>query len=282
MLKQIRRYESGGKLHLLIREYLKLGSYYMDRGDPDRAFLYLNRCAAMVDFERRDSGLLDRASTQDCKNRLATLEQGPLFVRKIQGEVDEKARMLEPRLVRIWGLFSLCRLACIGNRFSRLKDCKPIGTIGTVARYFYPPRQKRMKRREFKKLDSLIEWVEQWQKDFYFFGPLYVPGPYGPLQLFDLVGMDGIRSLYWFLEREYCNYDNELPEEKMYTEPHIIPVTLLPDYYLRICDTSIWNVSLMKEELERIRSDFEFLRSNPVPTQIQARLNQYVVMDILA
>ena len=94
--------------------------------------------------------------------------------------------------------------------------------------------------------------------------------------------MDGIRSLYWFLEREYCNFDNELPEEEMYTEPGIIPVTLLPDYYLRNGQENLRAVPLLAEELERIRADFDFLRSDPVPSQIQSRLNQYVVMDILS
>lgn len=282
MLGRIRRYESAGKLHLLIREYLKLGSLYMDQDKPDLAFLYLNRCATIVDFERYDTSLLDRTSIQNCKARLQELENSPLFVRTIQAEIDEKAEQMEPRLVRLWGLFSLCRLARVGTRLSHIRDCKPIGSIGTVARYFYPPREKRMKRREFKKLDRIIAWLEEWQKDFYYFGPLYVRGPYGPLQLFDLIGMDGIRNLYWFLEREYRNYDNELSEEEMYTESGIIPVTLLPDYYLRNCDGSIWDVPLMNEELERIRSDFDFLQSGPVPSQIQSRLNQYVVMDILS
>ena len=281
-MSRIRRYESSGKLHLLVREYLRAGSVYMDLGKPDLAFLYLNRCAAIVDFERYETSLLDRKSQQECKDRLQALENEPLFVREIQSEIDQRADSLDTRLVRIWGLFSLCRLARVGSRLSRIRDCKPIGTIGKVAKFLYPPRQKRMKRREFRQLDNLIAWLEQWQQDFYYFDPLYVRGPCGPLQLFDLVGMDGIRSLYWFLEREYCNFDNELPEEEMYTEPGIIPVTLLPDYYLRNGQENLRAVPLLAEELERIRADYDFLRSDPVPSQIQSRLNQYVVMDILS
>ena len=282
MLRNVRHYESSGRLHQLVREYLRLGTLCMERNEPNLAYLYLNRCAVITDYERQNSGLLDKHSIEECKSRIQKLEEGPLFTTDILREVREKAHKLEPRLVRIWAILSFCRMSRLGARFAKIRECKPFGKAGKVAQLLYPPREKRLKRREFKQLDTLIAWVEEWGKDYFFYGANYITGPYGPVQILDLIGMNGIRSLYWFLEYEYRNFDNELKENDAFTEPDFIPVTLLPDYYLRRCGEDLSKVPLLQEELDRIRSDYDFLALWPTEKQIEARMDQYVVLDILS
>lgn len=62
----------------------------------------------------------------------------------------------------------------------------------------------------------------------------------------------------------------------------MVGCTLLPDYYVRTLGGKPEDIPQIKTELQRIRSDYEFVQSGPSWEQVEKRIAEYKQLDILA
>ncbi|MDE6912251.1 MAG: hypothetical protein K2P35_00940, partial [Lachnospiraceae bacterium] len=65
-------------------------------------------------------------------------------------------------------------------------------------------------------------------------------------------------------------------------ETGLIPCALLPDYYLRTCKEDLSEIIRVKQEVERIQADYEFVSSEITWEDIAQRIAEYKELDILA
>ena len=121
-------------------------------------------------------------------------------------------------------------------------------------------------------------------KKIYYTGQIEVPGK-APFQLFDLNGMFGVeQELNGFLDSHLrllaalSQGAEELPQ----AESSIVACALLPDYYVRTGARDLNEVPQIKAELERIWSDYEFVRSGVTWEGVEKRIADYKQLDILA
>ena len=120
-------------------------------------------------------------------------------------------------------------------------------------------------------------------KPVYYSGEIEVPGRV-PFQLFDLNGLFGV-------EQELNGYtDNHLRllaalsqgvEELPRAESSIVGCALLPDYYVRSGAERLEDVPQIKAELQRIWSDYDFVRSHLTLEEAGKRIADYKRLDIL-
>ncbi len=255
-----------------------LGTRYMEAGDAARAILYLCRCDALADTYPGVQDALGEETARDCAARLTQLGEAPVLTSEIIAQVAERAEVLNDLQVRQWGLMTMARLARVGRRLSVLQGCQALGRLGQTVkllqRSFYAPLSQ-----------EEIGFLQETCSQLYHLvdSPLLldpenrIPAPAGPLEAADLNGGMICTQLNLYLD----NHLHVLGGQKLRAEPGLIPCALLSDYYLRVVNGPLERMAPIRAELRRIQDDQKFLRKNPSRDALEARVQGYLMMDIL-
>ncbi|HBA46940.1 MAG TPA: hypothetical protein DCZ91_03900 [Lachnospiraceae bacterium] len=269
----------------LAKACYQLGAEAMDKGNPNRALLWLGRADTIYSadnavFEQVTEKLMD-----DCSDRLGHLEGEHILYNDVPAKVGEMAEALGDVKVRVWGLLSLARLVKLGEKLSALPGCEMFGKLGWAVDTVLKSLQEPLEEYEFEEMQELCSALYEFgdSPDFWGLGSeIIVPGG-APFQVFDLNGMKGVHlELEAYLDGHLemvCAREQgeELPEPAT----GIIIGALLPDYYVRAGAGRLEEVPQIKEELERIWSDYEFVCSDITWELTAQRIEAYRELDVL-
>ena len=114
----------------LAKAYYSLGTAAMDRGDLNRAQLWLHRADTVYSAQDEVYDKVGEKLTDDCSQRIGRLESEHILYNDAPAQVEEKAAGLGDVRVRIWGLLSLARLVKLGERLAVLPGCEALGRLG--------------------------------------------------------------------------------------------------------------------------------------------------------
>ena len=268
----------------LAKAYYELGVGAMDKGDLNRAQLWLHRADTIYSA---DDGVYDKVGeklTDDCSDRIGILEEKEeLLYNAVPAQIEEKADGLEDPQVRVWGLLSAARLVKLGERLAKLPGCEVLGQLAWAVDMMFKSFQTPPAQEEYQRLMDVCNALYELNgKAAYYTGEVEVPGG-APLQLFDLNGMMGT-------EQELNGYiDGHLrliaalsqgAEELPIAESGAVGCALLPDYYVRTGSAKPEEAPRFKAELDRIWSDYDFVRSGLTWEAVGERLSKYKELDI--
>ena len=268
------------------RTYYELGVAAMDAGSLNKAQLWLHRADTIYSA---DGNIYDRVGEKlmdDCSDRIGRLEEEDgLFYNAIPAEIETKAEELNDPQVRVWGVLSIARLVRLGERLGRLPGCEVLGQLDWAVDLMLRSLQTMPSQEAYQRLMDMCDALYELNgKKIYYTGEIEVPGK-APFQLFDLNGLFGV-------EQELNGYtDNHLRllaalsqcmEEQPQAESSIVACALLPDYYVRSGADRLEDVPQIKAELQRIWSDYEFVRSGVTWEGVEKRIADYKQLDILA
>ena len=268
------------------RTYYELGVAAMDAGSLNKAQLWLHRADTIYSA---DDNIYDRVGEKlmdDCSDRIGRLEEEDgLFYNAIPAEIEARAQELSDPQIRVWGLLSIARLVRLGERLGRLPGCEVLGQLDWAVDLMLRSLQTMPSQEAYQRLMDMCDALYELNgKKIYYTGEIEVPGK-APFQLFDLNGLFGV-------EQELNGYtDNHLRllaalsqgmEEQPQAESSIVACALLPDYYVRSGADRLEDVPQIKAELQRIWSDYEFVRSGVTWEGVEKRIADYKQLDILA
>ncbi len=273
----------------LARAYYDLGVAAMDRGELDRAVLWLHRAdtvySARGDVYERVSGkrLFHQGIADDCSRRIGELEEAPLLCNDAPAQAEERAGELNDPQLRVWGMLSLARLVRLGERLSRLPGCQVLGELGWAVDAMCASFQEPMTQEAFQRLMGVCNGLYELGDSEAFFagGEIEVPGG-APFQVFDLNGMAALLELDGCLDSHLrllsaLSQNQEPPA----AETGVITCALLPDYYVRTGAGRPEEVPQLQAELARIWSDCDFVRAGITWDQVARRVEMYKTLDIL-
>ena len=268
------------------RTYYELGVAAMDAGSLNKAQLWLHRADTIYSA---DGNIYDRVGEKlmdDCSDRIGWLEEEDgLFYNAIPAEIEARAEELNDPQVRVWGLLSIARLVRLGERLATLPGCGVLGQLEWAVDLMFHSLQTLPSQEAYQRLMDMCNALYELNgKPVYYSGEIEVPGGI-PFQLFDLNGLFGV-------EQELNGYtDNHLrllaalsqgAEELPEAESGIVGCALLPDYYVRASVNRLEDVPQIKAELQRIWSDYDFVRSGFTWEDAGRRIADYKQLDILA
>ncbi len=262
----------------LARACYDLGVEAMDRGEREMAYLRLSQASTI--FSARDEiyEAMDEALVDDCSERIGQLEDAPLLLNEVLAEIEEKAEELGEDGCWIWSLFALARLSRLGARLAELPGCEALGRLGEATGIALHSFRGELPEEEFQRMDVIYERITEMDNVEEYFGMNgEIPGPEGPFRPFDLEGTGTLTELSLYLEA--CNSRLDLTREP---ETGLIPCGLLTGYYCRTVGEGFRDAPQVQAELERIWSDYEFLKAGPSWDGIAARLEAYRELDLLA
>ena len=268
----------------LAKAYYELGVEAMDKGDLNRAQLWLHRADTIYSADDDVYDKVGEKLTDDCSDRIGILEEKEeLLYNAVPAQIEEKADGLEDPQVRVWGLLSAARLVKLGERLAKLPGCEVLGQLAWAVDMMFKSFQTPPAQEEYQRLMDVCNALYELNgKAAYYTGEVEVPGG-APLQLFDLNGMMGT-------EQELNGYiDGHLrliaalsqgAEELPIAESGAVGCALLPDYYVRTGSAKPEDAPRFKAELDRIWSDYDFVRSGLTWEAVGERLSKYKELDI--
>ena len=269
----------------LAQAYYDMGVSAMDGGDAARAMLWLSRAdtvysAADELYSEADKKRLFRPRmTEDCSDRIGTLEEAPLLVNEIIREIEEKVEEMSDAPVRVWSLLTLARLEGVCKKLSALPGCEVLAGLGCFLDLTVKSFQEAITREEFEELKDACSTLYEFSDSPSFFAGGEVPcaGP-APIQVFDLNGMTTLLNLEGFLDGQLRHLTGDGPDD----DGSLIPCALLPDYWLRVTEGEIRELPQVKAELERIWADCAFVSSGPSWGAVAERIAAYRALGILS
>ena len=268
------------------RTYYELGVTAMDAGDLYKAQLWLHRADTIYSADDNVYDEVGEKIMDDCSDRIGRLEdEDGLFYNAVPAEIEARAAMLSDPQVRVWGLLSIARLVRLGERLAKLPGCEVLGQLDWAVDMMLHSLQTPPSQEAYQRLMDMCNALYELNgKPVYYSGEIEIPGK-APFQLFDLNGLFGV-------EQELNGYtDNHLRllaalsqgmEEQPQAESSIVACALLPDYYVRISVDRLEDVPQIKAELQRIWSDYDFVRSGFTWDEARKRIADYKQLDILA
>ncbi len=270
----------------LAKTCYQMGVGAMERGELNRAQLWLHRADTIYSAQDSVYKKVGDQLIDDCSDRIGALEEESLLYNDVPSQIEEKAREMQDTQVRIWGLLSLARLVKLGGRLADLPGCEALGRLGWAVDAVLNTLLNSPTETEFNGLRDLCSALYELGDSPSFWGlgsEIPVSGG-APFQVFDLNGMMGVHLeidayLDGHLERLLALGQGE---ESPDPETGIIACTLLPDYYVRTGADKPEEVPQIRAELERIRSDYEFVCSDVTWEQIIRRVEEYKTLDLLA
>lgn len=270
----------------LAKAYYQLGTEAMEAGKLNQAQLWLNRADTIYSADDAIYKKVGEKMMDDCSDRIGQLEEEPLFYNEVPARVSELVESLEEVQVRAWGLLSLARLVKLGERLAELPGCEVFGRLGWIVDAVLGSLQERPVEDIINGMSDLCGMFYELGDSAEFWGmgsEIAVPGG-APFQVFDLNGLMGVHlEIDAYLDGNVkMIYALSQGEETPVPETGIIVGALLPDYYVRTGADRLEDVPQIKAELERIWSDYEFVRTDMTWEKVRERVEAYKKLDILA
>ena len=221
----------------------------------------------------------------DCDEEIGALEEEELLYNELLDEVTEKAGELSGRQSYVWGILTLARFQVLLEKLSSCSGCGILGEIGQILNLLGEGIGRELQPEEVGCLQDFVLRLYDFGDSESFVNPdNQAPVDGGqPLQVFDLNGNSAFTSIHIFLDN--CTYLFEsgfdTAEDAEPAELDFIPCTLMEDYYLRTVEGDIRRLPKLQEEIERVRSDFEFVKGDPGAKEIQDRIRTWRAVDLL-
>lgn len=269
----------------LSKAYYELGVAAMDRGELNKAHLWLHRADTIYSAKDEIYDKVGDRIVDDCSSRIGRLEdEDTLLYNAVPAEIEAKAETLSDPQIRMWGLLSIARLVSLGKRLSAFPGCEVLGELDwavdmTLRSFQTPPTQE-----EYQRLMDICGGLYELNGNpLYYCGQIEIPGKV-PFQIFDLNGMFGVeQEINGYIDNHLrliaalSQEANKLPAG----ESSVVGCALLPDYYVRTGTGQPEELPQIKAELERIWSDYSFVHSGPTWVETAQKIAEYKQLDIL-
>ena len=271
----------------LVKAYYELGVSAMDGGDLNHAQLWLHRADTIYSADDTTYEKVGDKLTDDCSDRIGTLEdEEELFYNAVLAQIEAKAEALNDVQARVWGLLSIARLVKLSRQLSALPGCEALGELDWAVDMMFRSLQTLPPPEEYQRLMDLCNALYELNgKPAYYTGEIEVPGG-APFQMFDWNGMFGVeQELNGYTDshlRLLAALSQEVVDPTAAPETDVVACALLPDYYVRTGAEDLSQVPQIRAELERIWSDYDFVRSGITWDAVGKKLDEYKQLDILA
>lgn len=263
----------------LAKACYELGKTAMEAGDQGRAMLWLSRADTVYSARDDVYDKVGETITDDCSQRIGELEEAPLLVNEIESPITEQVNTLGDPQVRVWSLLSLARLIPTANKLGALPGCGVLGKLDKCLSLAFQSFQDPITPDEFDYIMNTCNELSEFSDSEHFFAGGEVPCSAGaPLQVFDLNGLTMLLNIEAFFD----GLLRTLAGHPVDDAGEMIACALIFDYWTRTVGGDIRNIPQVKVELDRIRSDYEFICTGPTLSTVARRIEEYRALDIFA
>lgn len=259
--------------------YLQIGKDYKKKGMAAKAVYYLNRFDNLVGG---DDSLYDKFSKKDhqASEWIEELEEENMpYEKMIQEQVVEKAEDLNMLQKLQWLLLTMSRFCRLFSQIAVLPEFEAFGELDKIVSYFVSGLYGEID--EDAKEDIEEEILDFDDRTDEVFDSILMSDYTKKVELpnqesfvpADLEGGEGTFLFGAAVHVLKCFISDEVEEDEI--EMEYAACGLLTDYYYRTSDTDVKDEPKIKEETERIFSDYEFVKGEPDAESFRKRVEEY-------
>lgn len=259
--------------------YLQIGKDYKKKGMAAKAVYYLNRFDNLVGG---DDSLYDKFSKKDhqASEWIEELEEENMpYEKTIQEQVVEKAEDLNTLQKLQWLLLTMSRFCRLFSQIAILPEFDAFGELDKIVSYFVSGLYGEID--EDAKEDIEEEILDFDDRTDEVFDSILMSDYTKKVELpnqesfvpADLEGGEGTFLFGAAVHVLKCFISDEVEEDEI--EMEYAACGLLTDYYYRTLDTDVKDEPKIKEETERIFSDYEFVKGEPDAESFRKRVEEY-------
>lgn len=276
----LRKAQGEGDYLEVTRLYFKIGKKYMEQGNEEKAMLYISRFDTMVGS---DDSILKKISSQKVGQAvqwIGMLENRRLFANEVHNLTEEKGLSLDITQKIQWNLLTLARFNILMKRLSELYGFEVLKDFEEVIHMLTQGQYRSLGEEE-------LDFLRQFILDFYPFTDSKALADTAnqieisdgaALEAYDLTGNSALVNMYLLLDELIQMAEGE---EKDVTVD-FVPNALLTDYYVRTREEDLNSITALKEEKDRICSDYEFVMEHPEQKEFMTRMEKYMKLSLPA
>ncbi len=259
--------------------YLQLGKDYRKKGMTAKAVYYLNRFDNLVGGLDSLYGKFAKKDHQASEWIEELEEEHMPYEKMIQEQVVEKAEDLNTLQKLQWLLLTMSRFCKLFSRISALPEFEAFGELDKIVSCFVRGLYGEIEEAEKEDIeeeildfdDSIYEVFDSILMSDYT-QKVELPGQ----ESFVPADLEGGEGTFLFGEAVLALksfISDEAEEDEIVMEYAVCG--LLTDYYYRTSDADVKDEPKIKEETERIFSDYEFVKSEPDAESFKKRVEEY-------
>lgn len=259
--------------------YLQIGKDYKKKGMAAKAVYYLNRFDNLVGG---DDSLYDKFSKKDhqASEWIEELEEENMpYEKTIQEQVVEKAEDLNTLQKLQWLLLTMSRFCRLFSQIAVLLEFEAFGELDKIVSYFVSGLYGEIDEDAKEDIEEEILDFDDRTDDVFdsilmsdYTKKVELPNQESFVPA-DLEGGEGTFLFGAAVHVLKCFIFDEVEEDEI--EMEYAACGLLTDYYYRTSDTDVKDKPKIKEEAERIFSDYEFVKGEPDAESFRKRVEEY-------
>lgn len=259
--------------------YLQIGKDYKKKGMAAKAVYYLNRFDNLVGG---DDSLYDKFSKKDhqASEWIEELEEENMpYEKTIQEQVVEKAEDFNMLQKLQWLLLTMSRFCRLFSQIAVLPEFEAFGELDKIVSYFVSGLYGEIDEDAKEDIEEEILDFDDRTDDVFdsilmsdYTKKVELPNQESFVPA-DLEGGEGTFLFGAAVHVLKCFISDEVEEDEI--EMEYAACGLLTDYYYRTSDTDVKNEPKIKEETERIFSDYEFVKGEPDAESFRKRVEEY-------
>ena len=259
--------------------YLQIGKDYKKKGMAAKAVYYLNRFDNLVGG---DDSLYDKFSKKDhqASEWIEELEEENMpYEKTIQEQVVEKAEDLNTLQKLQWLLLTMSRFCRLFSQIAVLPEFEVFGELDKIVSHFVSGLYGEIDEDAKEDIEEEILDFDDRTDDVFdsilmsdYTKKVELPNQESFVPA-DLEGGEGTFLFGTAVHVLKCFISDEVEEDEI--EMEYAACGLLTDYYYRTSDTDVKNEPKIKEETERIFSDYEFVKGEPDAESFRKRVEEY-------
>lgn len=263
------------------RLYFQIGETYLKQGNQEKAWLYIEKFDALSGsqdeiYEKIPEKMMDQASEW-----IDEFEGSGMYVYELRDWAEGQSEELLGIQKVKWNLLTMARFVKLFDKLSAFPGFELLADYGKVAEILAQALYHPITEEEYH---LVLEFV----KDFYPFtdseeladvsnrisleGGLDFEG-------YDLIASDTLLNLYTLLDDLLQTAELRIENAEVNTD--FVTNSIMAGYYVRTHEEPLQEIPAVQAEVERIRSDYEFVADSDQESFLQ-RFHEYKEIMILS
>ena len=249
-----------------------IGEQYLREGKEEKALVYINRFDELVGS---DDDLYEQFHDEEeqASQTIASLQEKDSYRKEIRDWVSAKETELSKFRRMQWNLLTIARLNQLFLKFTELPGFEVFGEFEKMLDLLAEGIYFGCDAEEEEILDDILMDLEDIEMEAMLSCESRISINNRPdFEALDLLG-DGLfthmmLALYGIVNTIEGDEDEEISLDFIVNALHI-------DYYIRTCEESLYEISVLAEEKNRILADYAFVKGKPGDEAFANRMEEY-------
>lgn len=275
LLESLQKAQKSKDFVKVAKLYYQLGEFYYQQGNKEKAWLYLNRFDNLSGSRDDIYGKIPEKQMDQASDWIGELEESDLYLNELMNWTEEEAEGLDVIQKAKWNLLTLARFEKLFLQLSKLPGFELLSNYGRIveilAQAIYSPIGEAEYGEVLKFVQAFYPFTDS-EAMADVSNRIVIEGG-ADFEAYDLQGGCTLLNMYTLMDDilQYAEQRRDMGD----IGTDLLSNVLLADYYIRTHEEPLREIPAVQAEVNRIRKDLEFVKSNPVRETFMEQMKQH-------